>query len=375
MSSLSLAPVSVATLSNHDLLTETARVVSVERIATAHLIALLAEVDSRELYLAEGYSSMFVYCTQAPHLSEGAAYDRIEAARASQRHPLVPQCLMDGGVTLTAVQLLAPHLTTHNCDALLEAARHKSKREVLHLVACLAPQSDVASSVRRLPDPRPVETGSGSLLVRPDVRTDETAAPGEPDELVQPTKVVGSTRAPSNDSRRPEVSARGPNAAVTPLAPERYLIRVTVSREAHEQLRRAQDLLRDALPTGDPAAIVERALAVLVELLERRRLAKSRAPRSTVRTVANSRRVPANVRRVVWERDGGQCAFVGAHGRCRETGFLEFHHVVPYAVGGQTSVENLALRCRAHNAHEAVQHFGATRAGTSSGRCAPRRSA
>jgi 5-methylcytosine-specific restriction endonuclease McrA len=83
-------------------------------------------------------------------------------------------------------------------------------------------------------------------------------------------------------------------------------------------------------------------------------------------SAANTRRVPANVKRVVWERDGGQCAFVGTQGRCTETGYLEFHHRVPYAAGGVTSVDNLALRCRSHNIHEAVQHFGATRAGTSS---------
>ena len=45
-------------------------------------------------------------------------------------------------------------------------------------------------------------------------------------------------------------------------------------------------------------------------------------------------------------------------GRCRETGFLEIHHVVPYAAGGQTVVENLELRCRAHNAYEADLYFG-----------------
>ena len=68
--------------------------------------------------------------------------------------------------------------------------------------------------------------------------------------------------------------------------------------------------------------------------------------------------MPAAVRRAVWARDGGQCAFIGANGRCRETGFLEFHHVVPYASGGATSVENLQLRCRAHNAYEAERDFG-----------------
>jgi len=59
-----------------------------------------------------------------------------------------------------------------------------------------------------------------------------------------------------------------------------------------------------------------------------------------------------------WTRDEGRCAFAGAEGRCPETGFLEFHHVVPFAAGGATTIENLQLRCRSHNAHEAELFFG-----------------
>jgi hypothetical protein len=68
--------------------------------------------------------------------------------------------------------------------------------------------------------------------------------------------------------------------------------------------------------------------------------------------------VPAAVRREVWARDNGQCAFVGAKGRCEERGFLEFHHVIPFAEGGEATAENLHLRCRAHNAYEARKQFG-----------------
>jgi 5-methylcytosine-specific restriction endonuclease McrA len=63
------------------------------------------------------------------------------------------------------------------------------------------------------------------------------------------------------------------------------------------------------------------------------------------------------VKRTVWSRDGGRCAFVGTNGRCTETGFLEFHHVVPYADGGRTVSENLELRCRSHNRYEAEEYF------------------
>ncbi|HSL20539.1 MAG TPA: HNH endonuclease [Vicinamibacterales bacterium] len=74
--------------------------------------------------------------------------------------------------------------------------------------------------------------------------------------------------------------------------------------------------------------------------------------------VRGSRRIPAAVRREVWARDGGRCAFVGRQGRCTETGFLEFHHVAPYARGGEARPDNIALRCRAHNAYEAELDFG-----------------
>jgi hypothetical protein len=69
------------------------------------------------------------------------------------------------------------------------------------------------------------------------------------------------------------------------------------------------------------------------------------------------RHVPAEVRRAVWARDEGRCAFVGTNGRCQERGFLEFHHVQPFADGGETTAGNLQLRCRAHNAYEATLYF------------------
>jgi hypothetical protein len=60
---------------------------SAERHATAQLVAALAELDSRRLYLGQGCSSLFTYCTQVLHLSEHAAYGRIEAVRAARRFP------------------------------------------------------------------------------------------------------------------------------------------------------------------------------------------------------------------------------------------------------------------------------------------------
>src|ERR687895_250257 len=105
---------SVEELCDRDLLTHLRRAATTERRATAELIALLMEMDKRRLYLAEGCSSLFTYCTQVLHLSEHAAYGRIETARAARKWPVVLELLADGSLHLTAISLLAPHLTAEN---------------------------------------------------------------------------------------------------------------------------------------------------------------------------------------------------------------------------------------------------------------------
>jgi hypothetical protein len=321
-----------------------------ERRATAALVALLAELDERRLFLAEGCSSMFIYCTQVLRLSEHAAYGRIAAARASRRFPAIMELLASGAITLTTVVLLGPHLTDENQEALLEGARHKTKPDVERLIACLHPQPDIEARIRRVSMSTPASrTGGPSDAAMP-----PAAAPCAADS--RPAN-PGPISAGNGDGPQALGVIAAPRATVAPLSPERYLIRVTVSQAAHGKLRRAQDLLRHVIPTGDPAAIIERALTVLVDQLERTRLAQVKKPGAARVSNETSRHVSASVRRAVWHRDGGRCAFVGTEGRCTDTGFLEFHHVEPYADGGPTTVENLSLRCRAHNAHEATLHL------------------
>jgi 5-methylcytosine-specific restriction endonuclease McrA len=333
-------------LSDSALLTETARVASVERQSTSQLLALLAELDARKLYLGQGYPSLFAYCTQVLHLSEPAAYSRITAARAARSLPVIFTLLADGALTLTTVSLLAGHLTDENHAVLLDAARHKSKREVERLVAGVVPQPDVESSLRRLRMAPAIESAKPTLVAATPMSVERGAGPLESMSLNPDASALMNAPPPAR------------RAVVAPLSPERYLLKVTLSRETHERLERIRDLLRHSIPNGDPAAIVDRALAVLLDQLEKTKHAATRRPRAAGESSPKSRHIPAAVKRTVWKRDEGRCAFVGAEVRCRETGFLEFHHVVPFAVGGVTSVENLQLRCRAHNAYEAERDFG-----------------
>ena len=93
-----------ALLSDSELLLEVRRLAGSEREATARLIAALGELDARRLYLGEGCSSLFTYCTQVLRLSEHAAYGRIEAARASRKWPVILELLAHGSVHLTAIK-------------------------------------------------------------------------------------------------------------------------------------------------------------------------------------------------------------------------------------------------------------------------------
>lgn len=301
---------SLAPLDDESLLAELPRLARSERSATVALVARLAELDARRLYLAAGFTSLFAYCTGLLKLSEAEAYNRIEAARAVRRRPELLERLSDGCLSLTTLRLVAPHVGDDD-KALLEAAAGRSRRQVEELVAAKLPEQPVVSSVRKLPQLPP--------------------------------------------SRRP---------VVTPLSAEQFRITITASREMRDELARVQDLLRHQIPDGDPGKILARALTLLKQQLERKKLGAGGSNRSVRPTRPGSRHVPAEVRRAVWRRDEGRCGFVASSGRrCAERGGLEFHHIHPFALGGQATSSNIALRCRAHNGYEAAVWFGQRQAG------------
>jgi hypothetical protein len=154
-------PLTPADLSNEELISAVDRLARGEQRTTATLVAHLAELDRRELYAALGYQSVFEYCTKRLRLSDHEAYLRITAARTVRRFAVLLELLATGAVHLTAVKLLAPHLSPENHRELFEAARHRTSKEVELLVARVAPQPDVPATVRRMPAPKAVPSAGG----------------------------------------------------------------------------------------------------------------------------------------------------------------------------------------------------------------------
>jgi hypothetical protein len=299
------------------------------RRSTAELVAVLAEVDGRRLHLAEGHATFFDYCRDALRMSEGEAGNRIAVARAAQRFPVILGLLRGGDVNLTTVRLLAPHLTDANHADLLAEACGKTRPQVEVMLARLAPRPAVASSLRRVAAPT-AQTLSSAIM--------------QPREAQPPAAL-------------PAVSAPARAAVVLPLAPELYRLTTTMDTATRDAWQRARELI-----TGDDAAVLARLLSLALPLLERKKYGRTPAPRPGRATGPHSRHVPADVKRAVDTRDGGQCAFVGRSGtRCGQRRRLEFHHVKPWMAGGATTPDNIELRCRADNQHEAHRFFAASR--------------
>jgi len=205
-----------------------------------------------------------------------------------------------------------------------------SKSEVERLVADWAPRLDVPAEVRPLP----------TLHARPN------AAPA-----------VNGVHTVTTAQLVPERVA--PKPTVAPLAPQKFVVQFTMDEVAHAKLRRVQELLSHAEPSGDVAAVMVRGLDALLEKLEKRVCAATEHPRRS-RLSSRARHVPAQVRRAVWKRDRGQCTFVAESGhRCATRRYLELDHIEPLARGGEATVENLRLRCRAHNQYAAERTYGA----------------
>jgi hypothetical protein len=254
-------------LSDRDLVDEVARLATSERGTTADLIAHLAELYARRLHVRAGYGSLFTYCLEVLGMSESAAYDRMKAAKLARRFPVILGSLDEGRVNLTTVRLVAPH------------------------------------------HPR----------LQPAV---STAAPAIP-------PVLCTSEFPDAADVPPPVPSP-PRNSVRPLAPERYPFTFTASAAVREKFELTQDLLRHAIPSGDPAQAMARVLDLAVEELVRRKFAATEKPHPRRGQGENSRNIPAEVKRAVYIRDRGRCAYLAPEGRgCGARGFVEFHEYGP----------------------------------------------
>jgi 5-methylcytosine-specific restriction endonuclease McrA len=291
-------------LSDEQLLAAIDRYAREERERLPFLLACLGEGDRRGIFVKKGYSSTFDYCVRWLKFSEDEACRRIQAARATVRRPELLSAMTDGLLSLTAVSKLAPHVGRADASEIISRAEGKSKRELEELLAPLCPEPVKHDRVRTIAVEERCES---------------------PDEGSLPVATL-----------RVEFSFHGPPAL-------------------RDAIDRAKEILSNKFPFG---AMSDVLLEIVGDYLNRHDPQKA-LELGKFMPVKSRSSIPTGIRRAVWARDGGRCAFSGPDGtRCLSRRALEIDHRKPRAQGGRDTIENLRLLCRPHNDAERRRLLG-----------------
>jgi hypothetical protein len=301
-------------LTDESLLCRLDTLVSQERENIADIVEHLMEVDRREIVLDRGFQSLYKYCTEKLGYSEQAALARIRAARAAAEFEEILPRLRSGQLHLDAVIRIYPHLTAENRTQVLNQVENATSREVQGLVANL---------------------GGGKTLERDVIRPLPAERPIAPDEVCAP--------------------------------PSRLRLEFTVDDELVEMIEKLRSHLRHKYPFARLEEIFKEAAEALLKKLDPGR--EPKPAKAATSQKKRSRLVPAAIKRQVWARDGGRCAYVSEDGRrCESRDALEYDHVVPWALGGASDrLDNVRLLCRPHHQRQGRKRFGPRRRPSSGG--------
>jgi hypothetical protein len=136
----------------------------------------------------------------------------------------------------------------------------------------------------------------------------------------------------------------GQLAAERPLAPRALAELELLQREQPVELIEAEGRrwwwFRDVVYWEDEQLAAADVMALVAERERRKRRKLERAHAALALDGAPRREpIPRELRLAVWQRDGGRCV------ECDSDFDLQYDHVIPFSMGGATSVENLQLLC------------------------------
>jgi hypothetical protein len=275
-----------------------------ERRITSEILQLLREVSRRRLYAKRGHESLFTFLVKELRYDEASAYRRVSAIRLIEAVPEVEAKLKEGNLSVATVAQAQSFFQQEKrrykpCSLekkreILKKLEGKSKREAERILASEAPEA---------------------------VKADQTRTIGE-------------------------------NAAE---------IRFTADQELLEMLDQIRALTAHFdLEPGYNGLLKFVAAQVLKKLDPSVRKERKSLSPERVAERPQSRFIPVRLKREVWKKGEGRCSFVSPVTglRCESKYGLQFDHIEPYAMGGETSSENLRLLCANHNRLAATLAYG-----------------
>lgn len=357
-----------------------------EQAAMAKFLVALADFDRRRAWELLGHASLFAFLNSELGLSPAPTFWRMSAARLLQRFPELVEPLRAGRLCLTTMAELDKVLTEENREEVLPRFLGISSREAKELVAELMPREAPPLRTVVTPVERSMVVGSPAVA---QASLQSAAVPVHgPDH----GPAADSLWAPKAEDAHP-VRIAATRDEVEPLTADLRRLHVTVGRKFLKKLDAARDGLSHSIAGASVEQVLEAALDLLLEKQAKAR-GQVKKPRSTVaaatpvraaspaaavapqleapplalvpteppppRRIGPREAIPAAVKRAVWERDHGRCAWlIDGGGTCGSTHRLEFDHVVPWARDGAPTVDGIRILCRRHNVLAARQAFGA----------------
>ena len=285
---------------NEELVGRLRELVGKEKDLDREMLEHLEEVERRRFYLDLGYSSLFTFCTDGLGFSSGAAYRRIASMRLIKS---LPPAQREGvKEKLTQGSLTIHHLTQAQSIFRSEPERFNSAEEKQKVLEKIS-----STSVR------------------------------------ESEKILAEI-APRAVQRLEYVKA---------LSTELTQVTVTLDHEALYMLERFKNLTAHHNPQGKTGVALKLALKTALSRLDPTlRNSSKKELVSTSEVVSQGRYVPAEIRRRVWNRDGGKCVYKSPDGKvCGSAFMLQMDHIQPLAMGGKTELDNLRLLCASHNLH------------------------
>lgn len=300
-------------LSDKILLENTKSIAAREREITLEVLHHLREVERRSLFAKLGYSSLFEYALNELRYSAASAQRRISSMRLLKELPSLEKKIEEGTLNLST---LSQAQSFFRQEKISQKSQIKNSQDKIELLKSLENKSA-----------REVE----KVLIS---------------KSSEPIKLI------------PEI--------VRAVSQTQSEIKFLVESELLKEIEELRNLLAHSHPGASIKEILIYSVKNTLKALRPKDMVAKKAKnllptlKPKVTPLKISRYIPANVKREVWARDRGECTYKNQETgkKCACKYGLEYDHIQPYALGGESTEENLRLRCKAHNQWTAIQTFG-----------------
>jgi hypothetical protein len=296
------------------------------KTAEAKLVSVLEIVEQKQIYLEFGIVSLYKYCVEILDLSKGVSYELVAVIHKGKEVPAIKEAVKRGEISLSKAKKICSVITLEDQNQWLELAKVETSRVIEKCVALARPEKTVESAVYKTEDRLQFQLGVSEEWLT-DLATVKNL-------LAQKHKSAVSSEEALHALMKDFIQKNDP------------------VRKAERALERASK--RNKAPNSPNQQCPGTAEAELSDSL---------TPNSASPTDPLKRRKRQNIKRITLHavsiRDRNQCTYVGTHGRCGEKRWLDIHHVLPVADGGNDDPENLTTLCRRHHVrHHSAHHSG-----------------